>query len=133
MSKTVKKKKGPLLLIMLLVLSLLIAGCGGNGENTAPGKEAYKLGAVVDISGNSSSLGVPERDTLLMLVEQLNAKGGIDGHPVELTILDNKSDETEAVLAVKKLIEKEVLVVLGAALAGPPWPWWTVSRKRRCP
>lgn len=133
MSKTVKKKKWPLLLIMLLVLSLLIAGCGGNGENTAPGKEAYKLGAVVDISGNSSSLGVPERDTLLMLVEQLNAQGGIDGHPVELTILDNKSDETEAVLAVKKLIEEEVLVVLGGSASGPPWPWWTVSRKRRCP
>ena len=118
MSKTVKEKKWPLLLIMLLVLSLLIAGCGGNGENTAPGKEAYKLGAVVDISGNSSSLGVPERDTLLMLVEQLNAKGGIDGHPVELTILDNKSDETEAVLAVKKLIEEEVLVVLGGSASG---------------
>jgi branched-chain amino acid transport system substrate-binding protein len=122
MKKLTEIKSRRVLAVMILMLSvgLIAAGCGGGGEDGATtGAEPYKLGAVLEISGNSSSLGVPERDTLLMLVEQLNAKGGIDGHPIELTILDNKSDETESVMAVKKLIEDDVLAVLGCASSGP--------------
>lgn len=108
-------------LIILFVLSLLLQGCTPSKEASgekATEAEPYKIGAVIDISGNSSSLGIPERDTLLMLVEELNAKGGIKGHPVELTILDNKSDETEAVLAAKTLIQKDVLAILGGSSSG---------------
>ncbi|MHB8124897.1 MAG: ABC transporter substrate-binding protein [Desulfitobacteriaceae bacterium] len=108
--------------VLLLILSLMITACGTNKDTavkTSAGNEPYKIGAVIDVSGNSSSLGVPERDTLLMMVEKLNANGGIKGHPIDLTILDNKSDETEAVLGVKTLIEKGVLAVLGASSSGP--------------
>jgi len=114
--------KKTVLLILLLAAGVLISGCasgkGATGEDV-PGKESYKIGAVIDISGKASSLGVPERNTLQMLVEKLNAEGGINGHPVDLTILDNKSDETEAVLAVKTLIEQDVLAVLGCSSSGP--------------
>lgn len=116
--KKLMRNKGILLAaILVLAAGLLAAGCGGE-ETSGSGGEPYRIGAVVDISGNSSSLGIPERDTLLMLVEELNANGGIEGTPVELTILDNKSDETEAVMAVKKLIQKDVLVVLGCSASG---------------
>lgn len=129
------RKRGLMTLIMLLVaLSLLTAGCGGGGEeNASSGKEPYKIGAVLEVSGNSSSLGVPERDTLLMLVEQLNANGGINGHTVELTILDNKSDETESVMAVKKLIEEDVLAVLGCASSGPSMAIIDTVQKEQVP
>lgn len=108
------------LLVVMVAAGLLLSGCasGKDAGVSGSGNQPYKIGAVVDISGNSSSLGVPERDTLLMQVEKLNAGGGINGHPVELTILDNKSDETEAVLAVKKLVEQKVLAVLGCSASG---------------
>jgi len=113
--------RGKLWLALLLVVSLLLSACSPAKEKevqSATGNEPYKIGAVLDISGNSSSLGVPERDTLLMMVETLNAKGGINGHPLELTIMDNKSDETESVLAAKTLIEKGALAILGASSSG---------------
>ena len=119
--KMTTELKGKPWLALLLVLSLLISACSPAKETTVKstaGNEPYKIGAVLDISGNSSSLGVPERDTLLMMVEQLNAKGGVKGHPIELTIMDNKSDETESVLAVKTLIEKGALAILGASSSG---------------
>jgi branched-chain amino acid transport system substrate-binding protein len=118
MKKSTNTRKLIPWLVLLLVVSLIAGGCGSNSQKDAAGKEAYKIGAIIDISGNSSSLGVPERDTLLMLVEQLNAKGGINGHPVELEILDNKSTEQEAVTAVKGLIDKGVLAVLGGSSSG---------------
>lgn len=120
MKKTKKTDILTYILVIMIAAGLLLSGCtsGKDAGNSGSGNEPYKIGAVVDISGNSSSLGVPERDTLLMQVEKLNAGGGINGHPVELTILDNKSDETEAVLAVKKLIEQKVLAVLGCSASG---------------
>lgn len=44
-------------------------------------KEPYKIGAVFSITGEFSSLGVPERNTVKMIEEQINAEGGINGHP----------------------------------------------------
>lgn len=137
MKKTINLKSFNIALAAVLVLSILISGCASDkdsaGQQGADGKEAYKIGAVLEVSGNSSSLGVPERDTLQMLVDNLNAAGGIDGHPVDLTILDCKSDETEAVLAVKTLIEKDVLAVLGCASSGPSMAMINTVQKEKVP
>ncbi len=137
MRKPVKRINLVLLLALLLAAGVLLSGCGSGGQDSAgsteQGAEPYRLGAVLEVSGNSSSLGVPERDTLLMLVEKLNQNGGIDGHPVELTILDNKSDETETVLALKKLIEKDVLAVLGCASSGPSMAMIDTVQKEQVP
>jgi len=104
--------------VLVLVL-ILAAGCGGGGEETSEEAEAYKIGAIFDISGPASSLGVPERNTALLIEEQINAAGGIDGHPVEIIIEDNESNETKAVQAAKKLIEvDQVLAIVGPSTTG---------------
>lgn len=111
-----------LICAVALFTFLLAAGCSsqqaGQGSAAKTG-DTINIGAVLDISGPSSSLGIPERDTLLMLADQLNAKGGINGRQVKLVVLDNKSDETESVLAVKKLIDSEkVVAIIGASASG---------------
>jgi len=82
-------------------------------------KEPYVIGAVLDITGTGAPLGTPERDTLRLLEKQINAKGGINGHPVVVKILDNESDEAKSVSAVKKLIQEEkVLAIIGPSQTG---------------
>ena len=82
-------------------------------------KEPYVIGAVLDITGPGSPLGTPERDTLQMLEKQINAKGGINGHPLKVIIYDNASDEAKSVTAVKKLIEDDnVLAIIGPSQTG---------------
>ena len=120
MKRKFKGFTGSMVVALLLAVSLILGGCS-SGKSSKAGSETaepYKVGAVLDISGTSSSLGTPERDTLLMMVDKINAEGGIQGHPIELIIEDNKSDETEAVLAANKLIEKGVLAVLGGSSSG---------------
>ncbi|MEW6457959.1 MAG: ABC transporter substrate-binding protein [Bacillota bacterium] len=104
--------------IVAVALAFFIAGCGG--QSGAPEKvEPYKIGAVIEVSGPAASLGVPQKNTLEMLAADLNARGGINGHPVQLIILDNKTNETEAVLAAKRLIDQDkVLVILGGSTSG---------------
>jgi len=123
------------IIAVIITAGLLLSGCSGSKDTgkTTAGKEPYKIGAVIDISGTSSSLGAPERDTLQMLADKVNAAGGINGHPLELTILDNKSDETEAVLAVKKLIEQKVLAVIGGSSSGTSMAMIDTVQKEKVP
>lgn len=82
-------------------------------------KEPYKVGAVFSVTGRTSFLGEPEKKTAAMIAEAINKVGGINGHPLELVIYDDESDETKAVLAVKRLIKKDkVPVIIGPSLSG---------------
>jgi len=43
--------------------------------------EAIKIGALLSVTGPASFLGAPEARTLEMLAQDINARGGINGHP----------------------------------------------------
>ncbi len=77
--------------------------------------EPYKVGAVFAVTGPAALLGEPERNTVMMLAGQINAAGGINGHPLEVIIEDTEGDEAKAVLKVKKLISSDKV----AAIIGP--------------
>ncbi len=97
---------------LALALSLAIG-------TSASGQQPIKLGFIPDITGPASSLGVPERDTALMLQAEIDAKGGIKGRPVKLVIYDGESTETKTLLAAKKAIEEDkVAAVLCCSQSG---------------
>ena len=82
-------------------------------------KTAYKIGAILAVTGPASSLGEPEKNTLEMLVEEINAKGGINGHPIEVVIYDTEGDEAKALVKVKRLINNDqVLAIIGPTRSG---------------
>jgi len=55
----------------------------------------------------------------MMLADQINAKGGIKGHKVEVVVYDTESDETKAVTLAKKLIDQDkVLAIIGPSSTG---------------
>jgi len=81
--------------------------------------EAYKVGAVFSVTGRASFLGDPEKKTVLMLQEEINKEGGINGHPLEVVIYDDEGDATKCALAVRKLIARdEVCAIIGPSLSG---------------
>jgi branched-chain amino acid transport system substrate-binding protein len=90
----------------------------------AAAQEPYRIGAIFSITGPGSSLGIPERDTALMLEADINARGGVRGpdgtrRPLKIVIYDDASDETKAVLAAKKLIDEDrVTAIVGPTLSG---------------
>ena len=108
----------------IIVTLVLTAWALALGPAPAAAQEAYKIGAIFSITGPGSSLGIPERDTALMIEADVNAKGGIKGpdgkmHPLKLVIYDDASDETRAVLAAKKLIDEDrVTAIVGTTLSG---------------
>ena len=82
-------------------------------------KDAVKIGAILAVTGPASFLGAPEARTLEMLVEDMNAKGGISGHKIELIIKDSGGSPEKAVSFAKQLIEEEkVFAILGPSTSG---------------
>jgi branched-chain amino acid transport system substrate-binding protein len=103
--------------IVLTVAAGLLLGTVAPG--LAATKSPYKVGAVFALSGPAASLGQPERDTALMLVKRINAAGGINGHPLELIVIDTAGDETTTVNAVKRLVERDkVCAIIGPSRTG---------------
>lgn len=111
---------------VLVMASLALASCAPGAapaptptkpaaaSPTAPPKALapYKIGIVVALSGYYTALGAPIRDGAVAAADEINAAGGINGRKIELVVLDDGSDETKGVLAVKKLINDDK--VLGA-------------------
>ena len=78
-----------------------------------------KLGALFAVTGPASFLGMPEKNTLEMLVEEINANGGINGEKIELIVYDTKSDDAEARKKFLRLVKKDgVIAVIGPTTTG---------------
>lgn len=109
------KSSGTIMMRCVAALALVLAIAGGPSPGWA--KEPYKIGGIFAITGPSSFLGDPEKKSMEMIIDELNAKGGIDGHLLQAVIYDTEGDPTKTVLATNKLISNDkVLAIVGPSL-----------------
>ncbi|KAB2886943.1 MAG: ABC transporter substrate-binding protein [Pseudorhodoplanes sp.] len=96
---------------------------------TGAGYEAaaqVKIGAVLSVTGPASFLGDPEKKTLEMYVDAINAKGGVNGQKLQLVIYDDGGDANAARTFATRLVEEDKIVAMvggtttGATLAMIP-------------
>ncbi len=82
----------------------------------AAANEPYLVGAIVSESGPGSTLGRPEADSIQMAVDEINKAGGVNGHPLQATIIDDESNPTTAVNAVRKVLDQHPVAIIGSSL-----------------
>ncbi|WP_112874106.1 ABC transporter substrate-binding protein [Paracoccus endophyticus] len=93
----------------------LLAVLGLSGAATAD----IVLGASVSATGPAAFLGDPEAKTLEMMVEALNAKGGINGEQVKLVLYDDGGDPNKARTFATRLVEDdEAVAIIGGSTTG---------------
>lgn len=96
--------------------------------------EPIKIGFIAAVTGPFSFLGEPEKNTAIMVQEWINKEGGIKGRPLQIIIEDSKSEESQAVLATKKLIEKDnVLLIIGSSSTGESLAMAPICEKAEIP
>ena len=94
--------------------------------NISLAEDPIKVGVLHSLSGTMAISETTLKDTMLMLVEQQNAKGGLLGKQLEAVVVDPASDWPLFAEKARELIEvNEVDAVFGA--------WTSVSRKSVLP
>ncbi len=79
--------------------------------------ETIKIGAFFDLSGRAAFIGTPTKLVAEMIVDKLNAEGGIGGKKLELIVADTESDPAKAATIVNKFIYKDkVTAIIGPTL-----------------
>lgn len=108
-----------LIAAMVVALSGAVSGCTVQPGDSSRANKPIRIGAVLSLSGTYASLGSAEKDALELEVAEINKRGGIDGHPIELLIEDDATQESKSVSATNKFIEKDrVLAILGGSGTG---------------
>lgn len=102
-----------------ILFFIVAAACFISFTVPARAAEPIKIGALLAVTGPAAYLGEPERNTVKMVEEQINAAGGINGRPFEIIVEDTEGDEAKTVMKAKKLISQDqVIAIVGPTRSG---------------
>lgn len=117
------------LLAIVLSVCMLIGtvACGTAGNSSAAGaapvsgttsasKDDIVIGCLQDITGTTSTLGKMIQSGAQWAIDDLNKKGGIDGHNIRMITYDTKADVQEAINAFTRMCTTDNVT----AVIGPP-------------
>jgi ABC-type branched-subunit amino acid transport system substrate-binding protein len=109
-------------MVILFVVSILLAACRAEKQPGTPTAspaatgEPYNVGAVAAITGPVASTYAPFTEGFRLYIRHLNARGGINGHPVNLVVKDSQANPSVAGALAKELFESNnalTVVLLG--------------------
>ena len=107
--------------VLSSVFAVVISFCliAGFTPASVARAENIKVGAILAVTGGASFLGGPESRTLEMMVQEINAAGGINGNKIELIVKDSAGDPEKAISFAKQLIEEDkVFAIIGPSTSG---------------
>jgi branched-chain amino acid transport system substrate-binding protein len=113
---------------LLIILSLIAAGCGGKSGagNDAAAKGDITISVAGPMSGDGAEYGKAFKEGAELAISQFNAQGGYNGRKVKVVYGDDKNDPKEAANVAQKLSsDPNILAVIGhwsssATFAGIP-------------
>ena len=86
-----------------------------NAEAAKLEGRSVKIGCLASLTGKGAEWGQTAKISMEIAVEEINAKGGIGGVPVELICYDTQTLEAEALKSVSRLVERDKVL----AISGP--------------
>ena len=93
----------------LIALSLFIfSGC-----KTPPMPEPVRIGVILPMSGEFAPYGKKLFAGIKLKADEINTEGGIDCRSIELVLADNESSITKTAVALRKIAEQKIFIVIG--------------------
>jgi ABC-type branched-subunit amino acid transport system substrate-binding protein len=106
---------------MTLVLAILgwVASACVTPAPPAPAATPIKIGVLDDTTGVTTIEGALMRIGTDLVVQQTNASGGINGHPIQPVYVDPRDDPTQALQLAAQLVDQDQVDVLAGAVTIP--------------
>ena len=124
-----KMKKA--LLVFLTLTVLILSACAvqqetpqtDGGEKPAAQAQitqgSYKIGVMYPLTGDGASYGLPIQRATKIAIDEINAKGGINGKKIEAIYEDDKCNPKDGNAAAQKLVNiDKVKVIIGGVCSG---------------
>lgn len=87
------------------VASIMLAGCASSGNGgSGGGSGTYEVGATLGLTGPIAGVATPYSDGISAYFNYVNAHGGINGHKVTYTAMDDATNVTTGVANVRQLV-----------------------------
>lgn len=108
-----------------LALMVGVSACGSQAANAPSGNSAggssggsggvIKIGMETGLTGSDALNGKFERDGAQLAIDQINAKGGVNGKKLTLVVEDDQGTNQAGVAAIQKLFsDPDISVVIGS-------------------
>ncbi len=75
-------------------------------------KDEILLGSIQDLSGPIAGFGKQARLGMLLAVDEINERGGINGRKIKIIVEDSAYDPKKAVLAAQKLVNQDKIFMM---------------------
>ena len=104
---------------MKLARSLALAAVVALGA-TMPllAADSFNVATLAELSGGGATVGTNWKNGIDLAIEEINAKGGVLGHKLEVTHADSQSNPGVARAQVQKALDSEPYVLLGPGYSG---------------
>lgn len=104
---------------MLIVLAFLVFAASCTSTKQTQDRSTIQIGFFGDLTGPTFNFGVSAQNGVLMAADEINQAGGINGHPIDVVIEDDKGSPEEAAQLAGKLIDRyKVVAIIGAGASG---------------
>ena len=114
----VRKMKKFIAFAVVALLALSMCFAGGEKEDSAAGS-VVKIGFIGPLTGDYANYGTLCRQAVEMAIDEINAKGGVNGVQIKLFAEDSEGDSQKALAAMEKLSSSDkVCAIIGPILTG---------------
>lgn len=115
-----------------IALASAASGCSGD-SNAGSDSGTFKIGLVDSSAGPYASSSADFVAGVKYAVEEINGDGGINGHQIELVQGDLQGDPANGSTLVPKLLDQDIVAMLGPATSGEAEIAFAISNKFKVP
>jgi len=109
------KRAGSYATWLTVAIGLAVMAPPAHGQGAKLAGRNVKIGCQVSLTGKGAEWGQAAKVSMEIAVEEINAKGGIGGLPIDLICYDTQTSEAEALKTVSRLVERDRVL----AISGP--------------
>lgn len=91
--------------VLLPLAALAVPARRAGAQSKEQAKEPFRFGALMPTTGPEAGYGLDFVKTYEMAVKDINDRGGVGGHPLEMLVLDTQAKPEIAINAATKLID----------------------------
>ena len=134
------KKYFSMVAVILLAFAVIVTGCGTQpSTSTTPSAQPaasggeIKIGLPLPMTGSEATYGKDMENAIKLAVDEINAKGGVNGKKIVTVTGDDACDPQQATAAANKLVSEGVVAIVGGYCSGATVPTLTIYNEKNIP